>query len=84
MNSLNDQVTIKTRRKCQKCRYVLCRQAGMDPDAVLTVDQKKVRFQKFLRKKRKKSLMQMSLTVDDEEDEEDQRSDTSSHENQVG
>jgi hypothetical protein len=51
----------------------------MDPDAVLTVEQKKVRFQKFLRKKRKKSLMQMSLTIDDDAE----HSDTSSHENKV-
>ena len=41
-NKLETKVTIKTRRKCQKCRYVRCRLAGMDPDAVLTVDQKKV------------------------------------------
>ena len=56
-----------------------CRLAGMDPDAVLTVDQKKVRFQKFLRKKRKRNLMSLSLTIDDD----DEHSDNSSHENQV-
>ena len=38
-------VTVKTRRKCQKCRYNLCLLAGMKPDQVLTNEQKQFRFQ---------------------------------------
>ena len=46
-------VTVKTRRKCQKCRYNICLQVGMKPQAVLTDDQKKVRFRNSLQKKSK-------------------------------
>ena len=45
------EVTVKTRRRCQKCRYVLALKAGMQPEAVLTEDQKKVRFRNALEKK---------------------------------
>ena len=44
-------VTIKTRRKCQKCRYNLCLEQGMKPEAVLTDDQKKIRFRNSIQKK---------------------------------
>ena len=44
-------VTLKTRRKCQKCRYDLCLKEGMKPEAVLTDDQKKIRFRNSLQKK---------------------------------
>eukprot|EP00095_Tigriopus_kingsejongensis_P003147 maker-scaffold662_size116868-snap-gene-0.16 protein:Tk03147 transcript:maker-scaffold662_size116868-snap-gene-0.16-mRNA-1 annotation:"achain thyroid hormone beta dna binding domain homodimer with inverted palindrome tre" len=44
-------ITEKTRRKCQKCRYDLCLKSGMDPSLVLDDDQKKVRFRNFLKKK---------------------------------
>ena len=37
----NCVITIKTRRRCQKCRYNRCLQTGMNPDAVLDDDQKK-------------------------------------------
>ena len=33
-----------TRKSCQKCRYQLCLKSGMNPDLVLTSDQKKSRF----------------------------------------
>ena len=45
------EVTVKTRRKCQKCRYDLCLKVGMDPNLVLSEDQKKVRFRNYLKKK---------------------------------
>eukprot|EP00095_Tigriopus_kingsejongensis_P005279 snap_masked-scaffold464_size163657-processed-gene-0.14 protein:Tk05279 transcript:snap_masked-scaffold464_size163657-processed-gene-0.14-mRNA-1 annotation:"ecdysone receptor a isoform" len=47
----NCEITVKTRRKCQSCRYNLCLRAGMRPENVLTPDQKSVRF----RKKRQKA-----------------------------
>ena len=44
-------VTPKTRRRCQKCRYDLCIKAGMQPEAVMTEDQVKVRFRKMFTKR---------------------------------
>ena len=47
----NCNVTPKTRRRCQKCRYDLCIKAGMQPDAVMTDDAVKVRFRKMFTKR---------------------------------
>merc|ERR1712156_1049332 len=44
-------ITVKTRRKCQLCRYKICVKLGMRPEAVLTDDQKKIRFRNSLQKK---------------------------------
>ena len=38
-------------RKCRKCRFDLCRQAGMKPEFVLDEEQKKLRFRKLIKKK---------------------------------
>ena len=45
------EITVKNRRKCQRCRYNKCLKIGMDAKWVLTNDQKKIRFRNFLRKK---------------------------------
>ena len=44
-------VTLKNRKKCQRCRYEKCLAAGMNSRLVLTEDQKKVRFRKMIEKK---------------------------------
>ena len=44
-------ITSKNRKKCQKCRYDKCIEIGMNPNLVLTDDQKKVRFRKMFEKK---------------------------------
>ena len=41
----------KAWRKCQKCRLDICLKIGMKPEAVLTDDQKKIRFCKSSQKK---------------------------------
>ena len=44
-------VADKNRKKCQRCRYEKCLEAGMKPNQVLNAEQKKVRFRKMLEKK---------------------------------
>ena len=44
-------INVKTRRSCQKCRYLICLRVGMDPELVLTEDQRKSRFRNALLKK---------------------------------
>lgn len=46
-------ITVKTRRRCQKCRYNRCMMTGMSPEAVLDEDQKKIRFRKLLLKRQR-------------------------------
>jgi hypothetical protein len=46
------QITFKTRRHCQRCRYEKCLFSGMSPEAVLSEDQKQIRFRKLLHKRR--------------------------------
>jgi hypothetical protein len=46
------QVTVENRQKCKKCRYDKCIKSGMKPDAILSEDQKEIRFRKILSKKR--------------------------------
>ena len=69
-------INTKTRRKCQKCRYVLCLKVGMKPEAVLTDDQKKVRFRNSLKKKATPKANSPSyifdLGDDDDEDDDDE------------
>ena len=43
-------MTKRTRRRCQKCRHSLCLKAGMNPDAVMTEEQKRIRFRKLISK----------------------------------
>lgn len=65
------EVTVKTRRKCQKCRYNLCLAQGMKPEAVLTDDQKKVRFRNSIKKKetlnKSTPLLSQEYVSDEEE-----------------
>ena len=67
-------VTVANRRRCQKCRHVRCLNAGMTPDAVLTDDQKVIRFRKTLLKRRKNSGPN-GQTVGSGEDEEEEAAD---------
>ena len=44
-------ITVANRRKCKKCRFRLCQEAGMTESAILTEEQKKLRFRKMLQKR---------------------------------
>ena len=55
-------ITSKNRKKCQKCRYDKCIEIGMNPNLVLTDDQKKVRFRKMFEKKGG-SVVEVNSTV---------------------
>ena len=70
------EVTVKTRRRCQKCRYELCLRNGMRPEAVLTQDQRKVRFRNAIKKKEAKSTQNISKEfIDDDDDDDDDDND---------
>ena len=45
-------VSVKTRRRCQKCRYLRCLRAGMTSEGVLSESQKKIRFRKLILKRK--------------------------------
>jgi hypothetical protein len=46
------KVNVDNRQNCKKCRYTKCLKSGMSPDAVLSDEQKTVRFRKVLSKKK--------------------------------
>ena len=49
------EITVQNRRSCQKCRYEKCIQCGMNPCAVMTLEERKAWFQMgtFQRKSKK-------------------------------
>jgi len=68
----NCKITVKSRRKCQKCRYLKCLKTGMNPHLVLTEDQKKVRFRNIIKKKqgRSKSFTSPEMVLSDSSDDD--------------
>ena len=70
-------VTPKTRRRCQKCRYDLCIRAGMQPDAVMTDDQVKVRFRKMFTKRSEHRTDEAEINNTSAENEENYTEDQS-------
>jgi hypothetical protein len=66
-------VTVKNRRRCQKCRYVRCLQTGMTAEGVLSENQKKIRFRKLILKRKHSGepLPKFVANCTDRLDEED-------------
>jgi len=52
------QVTLKTRKNCQACRYKLCEAAGMKTTWVLTEEERKTKFDGKSKKRRSSSVGQ--------------------------
>jgi len=52
------QVTLKTRKNCQACRYKLCEAAGMKTTWVLTEEERKIKFDGKGKKRRASSVGQ--------------------------
>ena len=63
------EVTVKTKRSCQKCRYALCIGSGMKPELVLTKDQITSRFRKALKKKAEKHESRQRIESGSEDDD---------------
>jgi hypothetical protein len=61
----NCVITVANRRKCKKCRFTLCQQAGMTESAILTEEQKKMRFRKMIQKR--EAMMNLQNAIKDEE-----------------
>ena len=59
-------ITVANRRKCKKCRFRSCQAAGMTESAILTEEQKKMRFRKMIQK-REQMLLHMQNGVKEEE-----------------
>lgn len=70
----NCLITVKSRRRCQKCRYDRCLFAGMVPAAVLTDEEKTVRFRKFQQKKKAKILSRISEKAEEDKPPRKRRS----------
>ena len=82
-------ITSKNRKKCQRCRYNRCIEVGMNPNLVLTDDQKKVRFRKMLEKKgtmgfARKRTKTNSGSQDDNSESEEDRERSSSRDRDTG
>lgn len=63
------QITLETRKRCKKCRFEACVEAGMNAEAVLDEDQFKKRFRKMIRKQ-KKTTSTNGHSNDDDQDEQ--------------
>jgi len=61
-------ITYIDRKQCSSCRYDKCLRIGMQPELVLTEDEKKKRFEKLLRKKEKEAHLTTSRAHKDSDD----------------
>ena len=47
------EITVNTRKRCQKCRYEKCLKVGMKTEQVLNEKEKEFRFRRLLESKKK-------------------------------
>merc|ERR1719356_2382251 len=66
VKSKNCEMSLKTRKNCQYCRYKKCEDAGMKTAWVLTDEERKQKFEGRIKKKNKRLGSEMDVQRDNQ------------------